>query len=465
MRAYTPMMWKVWVGCGVLGSGACGGGNPSATVDDDGAVSGSRLKLRWYDMDDGPRTWVDSELYDSLLATTCAATVFADGKRYCQPTGPFAEIVYSDAACTQRAVASTSPAPPATAEDFQLPDPACGGGGTIAVYAVGAVIAATSYFVKNANGTCSQPVAIGTNTLYTAGAQITNLVELTIDRTTNGARLVQEAFTSADGLRLPIDTFFDSQTGIDCSPDPLSGLCLPFEQGGSGRYPDATCSNALASWNSACPAPTIDVQRTACSGAKLFAVGSPFTGPQFGFFSDTNPVCMPAEPIDGQSYAALGDQLEIVGFQRVHNAAMGRLGFVDETAEGVFARSSYFDLTVGTECSPSAATDGSVTCRPLSGELFDAFSDAQCSVPIVLGVVPTGGPDCMPQTRPVTTTMLVSGELVITRLGTVHTAPVFDRTMGPCAVDTFFTNGLELHDLGAVIPESALATGTLVTDE
>ncbi len=73
------------------------------------------------------------------------------------------------------------------------------------------------------------------------------------------------------------------------------------------------------------------------------------------------------------------------------------------------------------------------------------------------------GSGCTPRSPPVTVTTVVSGETVITRFGAVHTAPVFDTTMGPCAVDSFFTNGLELHDLGAVIPNT-VGTGPRATE-
>src|SRR5436190_17975245 len=65
--------------------------------------SGSRLKLTWYDFADGARERARdflAEYFDSELGVPCRPVEWDDGTLRCVPDQ--AQVVYADAACTQR---------------------------------------------------------------------------------------------------------------------------------------------------------------------------------------------------------------------------------------------------------------------------------------------------------------------------------------------------------------------------
>src|SRR6185436_6647418 len=61
--------------------------------------SGARLKLAWYELDSGLRTWASAtDLFDAQLGAPCTPTVWDDGVSRCTPA--LEQIVYADAGCT-----------------------------------------------------------------------------------------------------------------------------------------------------------------------------------------------------------------------------------------------------------------------------------------------------------------------------------------------------------------------------
>src|SRR5689334_12938260 len=103
---------------GALAWGACGGKSTPVTADghaidaaldagpdpNEGAVSGTRLKLSWLTFGDGTRTWAG--FYDAQRKERCEASLdepWPGGHVYCVPDHR-GTVVYSDAACTQKLV-------------------------------------------------------------------------------------------------------------------------------------------------------------------------------------------------------------------------------------------------------------------------------------------------------------------------------------------------------------------------
>src|SRR5437868_3671383 len=83
--------------------GSSGSGSGSA-VDPDGAHSGQRLKIVWYEFNDGTRTF-DGTFFDTVRKEHCFLyDGWADGKAYCAPSKATSNVVYTDAGCTQKAV-------------------------------------------------------------------------------------------------------------------------------------------------------------------------------------------------------------------------------------------------------------------------------------------------------------------------------------------------------------------------
>lgn len=121
----------------------------------DGAQSGARLKLTWYQFTDGTRQW--SGMYDAQNKELCSPyyRTWADGKHYCTPQSG-GSLVYTNSTCTTKAlryyVDSVCPQPPA--KYYLAYDPV--GCTTVPshLYLRGPQIATASYYYKSSNGTC-----------------------------------------------------------------------------------------------------------------------------------------------------------------------------------------------------------------------------------------------------------------------------------------------------------------------
>src|SRR5690349_20382077 len=66
----------------------------------EGARSGSRLKLTWFELSDGTRQW--NGFYDAERKENCSpSATWTDGHAYCTPDD-HGDIVYADASCSQK---------------------------------------------------------------------------------------------------------------------------------------------------------------------------------------------------------------------------------------------------------------------------------------------------------------------------------------------------------------------------
>lgn len=82
------------VGGSSTGPGSGGGESSIASY-----ISGSRLRARYYDGDDGSRQYVG--WYDSDLDANCVFNFGSDAVRRCLPSPFSISVVYSDSGCTQ----------------------------------------------------------------------------------------------------------------------------------------------------------------------------------------------------------------------------------------------------------------------------------------------------------------------------------------------------------------------------
>src|SRR5271170_4089359 len=80
-----------------------GGGSDAGTNANDGAMSGTRLKLTYYSFTDGTTQWFG--LYDSERKENCSPFdgTWPDGNTYCVPDWS-GSVVYSDTKCTNAEV-------------------------------------------------------------------------------------------------------------------------------------------------------------------------------------------------------------------------------------------------------------------------------------------------------------------------------------------------------------------------
>src|SRR5258706_3736659 len=157
--------------CAALIVGGCSGSVPatgdatgsgsadSAAPDpDEGATSGTRLKLTWINFADGTRTW--NAFYDSQRKENCSIyQSWSDGAAYCVPDTS-GSVAYLDAACTQRFVQvyrdPVCPLPPApyTLEWNYTP---CTSQVAHLWQRAGTSTIASSYY-KYSDGSCGGPV-------------------------------------------------------------------------------------------------------------------------------------------------------------------------------------------------------------------------------------------------------------------------------------------------------------------
>src|SRR5690349_8500361 len=95
---------------------ACSPSTPTVVIDaardtvsdsgpdpDDGARSGTRLKLTWFEFTDGTRQF--DGFYDAERKEPCFISQrWTDGNAYCTPSA--ASVVYTNSTCTARVAAS-----------------------------------------------------------------------------------------------------------------------------------------------------------------------------------------------------------------------------------------------------------------------------------------------------------------------------------------------------------------------
>src|SRR3569623_472934 len=75
-------------------------GSGSGVDPNEGARSGTRLMLTWFDFTDGTRQW--NGFFDAERKESCYPYAsWPDGKTYCTLTS-YASVVYTDAGCSQK---------------------------------------------------------------------------------------------------------------------------------------------------------------------------------------------------------------------------------------------------------------------------------------------------------------------------------------------------------------------------
>jgi hypothetical protein len=122
----------------------------------DGAKSGSRLKITYWAFADGTRAW--NEFYDSQRKENCyIGGPWPDGNLYCQPGG--SSIEYSDAGCTTRVgIVYHDPTCPQPAPGYLLDYGYAAGAcsyGPQHLYLIGNKLSLTSYYYKQSNGSAA----------------------------------------------------------------------------------------------------------------------------------------------------------------------------------------------------------------------------------------------------------------------------------------------------------------------
>src|SRR5512143_1483814 len=176
----------------------------------DGARSGIRLKLDWYDYDDGPRHWAQGEVYfDADRDEECKPLEWDDGATYCTPVAFPRDGYepYADAGCTEL-LAERADVAPYLSERVD----ACGMARPAHLYPIRDPVDLDRYWVSLGDGTCQE---VDTpRTLWRLGPEVprSSLVRLGVEPPRGIGRIELRVRTSIDGMRLPIG-YVDSLLG------------------------------------------------------------------------------------------------------------------------------------------------------------------------------------------------------------------------------------------------------------
>jgi hypothetical protein len=441
----------------------------------EGATSGTRLKLRYFDFG-SVRQLVG--VRDTQRNEDCMPTDWADGKAYCVPSNT-GSTVYSNATCTQRigeayVQAGCTRSAPTYFVDYEYQ--ACNGK-TAHLYPRGTRIAVTQYWYKSSDGTCDGPYTSQSSEYYALGTEIpvTDLAATPITAPSTTGRLGQRHYESADGLRYPLSyRLHDALLGGDCyptydTPGATTGRCIPSNVASMFYFRDATCTQSTATTSSTCPAPFVAADYGDCpyDPTKYYAV----TGLQnpTTIYYESGGTCSATSPSTYNKYYGVGSELTLATTARVKGTGSGRLQPIHYTTPEGLANRDYtlYDQQIGTECYARTQSDGSVACVPAANGTQTLYTDAACANPLELMTVYRGEPTCSPPPLPsyaikynLTPTCSYNHE--VHRVGALYTGTLYEKDGATCSA--FTSTSQVYYRIQGIVPQNELAAGMLVTE-
>jgi len=403
-------------------TGSGGSGSGSAADPNDGAVSGSRLKLTWYAFSDGTRQW--SGLYDSERKEYCSPYegAWPDGNSYCVPDSSGNNVVFSDAGCTQpevdEYVGSTCAAAASRYALDETYDNCSEQYLPSHLYLVGTPLSATSYYEQLSDGSCAMfTVDPSFEQLYTASSEVmtSDLVQLTLSAPEGSGSLGVRSWESSDGAKLPAH-LTDAVNGLDCTPEyygdsASTAACAPTDAFDAYLDRDAACEQPALDVTSTCAAPpyAYTYPQTSCPSdlASYFAVGAKLASPSL--YESFGTTCEAATADPTESYYQLGGALSLAQLQRTPDTdGSHRIQIIhyDNAAGLHFRDPTYlYDSQEQAVCVPEQLADGSTRCVPDSGTDVTTgyyFTASSCTATSAIDVVDiyTGPATCTAPTLP-----------------------------------------------------------------
>ncbi len=385
---------------------ACGGGgdgevDSGASIPPDTAQSGTRLKLFWYEFEDGTRSWT-SEIFDSKLGLPCTPTEWTDGASRCTPMLP--RVVYSDAQCTQPMILGTDvPHAVARVTSCQATRP------DSLFEATAERLTLPQVFERDPDGACGRlysPRQFSFSGVRAVQQTRPDLAELSRGYQGDG-RVKIETLSSDDGLLLPIQPydslldaacvnfdslFFNTEGMADATRVP----CL-LDASETERFTDITCETP-AVWfpvDAACPRPQEfgTVGKGPC--APRFTLGDTAQGGSYGTGTGT---CLPQGPDSGVVYPSTG-MVEPFSLARERQDAPGRLQliYIGEGATRIRERVLFYDTALDTECALRQEDVETFSCVPVRGRsVFEVYTDDACTQPVfVTWIADEQAPACL----------------------------------------------------------------------
>jgi hypothetical protein len=470
---------------------ACGG-HAGTTIDaatddvltdggvdpDEGARSGGRLKLTWFNFTDGTRQW--DSFYDAERKEGCYPyQAWTNGHVYCTPDSN-AQVVYADASCSQKIGQvyrdpTCSRPPPTYLLEWQYA--ACQSGPSH-LYLRGAAISPAQYWIASSDGTCGGPYVATGYDFYATGAEITpnNLVEVTVGAPVGTGRITERFWQSADGMRMPY-TLHDGMLDTDCDPytyveGGTSGICLPTDTGYADDFHDAACTQPEMGISRACPAPTFAQYQptTACTTdpPHVAQVGTATASSPLYYW--TGSACAATTAGTTTAYYSLGADVSIATLQRAPDAAQShRIQLVHYTSTDLRYRDyTLYDSLKGVSCYPTSLPDGTTVCLPYGGYISTYYRDSACTQQVDLVEVYGGANGCVPPISPKYARKYITPapgsceyNVELHNVSTPYAGTVYTN-YGTCAPYT--PNGSKLYSIGPAVPTSDFVGATVSID-
>ncbi|MGE5184432.1 MAG: hypothetical protein ACM31C_20320 [Acidobacteriota bacterium] len=450
----------------------------------DGARSGTRLKITYWAFADGTRAW--NQFYDAQRRENCYLSgPWTDGNYYCTPTQT-SSIAWSDAGCTTKiAMVYNDPTCPQPAPPYALDytSTAC----TFSyshLYNRGSQLGISQYYYQNSDGTCGGPYSAPSYSFYALGPEVVpaaSLVKLTIGSPTTSGTLGERFVTSADGLSFPWTTH-DALLGADCyaaayDASGTSAVCLP-DAGYAGYNHDSACTVPELSVSKTCTAPHYAeyFPQTACPSdpPKYFTVGSQVASSPLYYASGTQ--CTATTADTSSNYFTTAQTIQLSSLARAPDALVGhRIQLIhDTTPEGLRLRDyALYDSQLGGECYVIATPDGSSRCLTFGASISSGtfFKDAGCTQGIDLASVYIGPSACTAPPAPKYANKFVTPppgsctySYEIHTVTGAYTAPVYVNN-GSCVGYSQSANEVKLYSVGPAMDPSAFSLATAVTDQ
>lgn len=443
----------------------------------DGARSGSRLKLTWFELADGARQW--DGFYDAQRKETCYIYEWADGKSYCAPDYD-GSLLYSNGTCTQGAIevyrdtnCGTTPAPYAMEYQYTPCESKAAH-----LFARGSKLSLAQYYYKSSTGACEGPYTTDTAyyDYYAVATEVktTELVELELGAPIGTGRLATRYYESADGMRLQ-GAVHDAALGTTCSPRTYvgnDGLCAPSARSASYNE-DAACTKPKLSISKQCAAPkfAIDYPSPYCATTPppYYTLGALVAGSPLYTSSGTS--CIAATPSTTSNYYRVGEQVELAPVRRTIASDGQRIKLVHYTnADGLSFRSpTLFDSQKDADCFPTKLPDGTIRCVVSGGYTQSFFKDTACMQSIDVLVASTGTASCPGPATPKFARKFVAppagsctyGQQIFP-VGAAYTGTLY-QDVGTCQVYTPPTN-YTVYSIGAEVPLTDFVAASLSID-
>jgi hypothetical protein len=374
------------------------------------AVSGTRLRAKWYTAGDVRQFagWHDNQRNED-----CSFAQGTDSVLHCMPEA--AQIIqqnaFADANCTKAAVGTSGKCDVnyVYTESYKGGGNGCGVDQVLSRQIQHATKVDPKSLYTNVQGSCGPFTPTAGTTYYALGDVVDpgQFVDATTS-TDSGDGLVAKYVNASDGAREHVGWAIGSLNNADCTFQMMkdgSTRCVPrsLENAGTELYSDAACTASdvvqLGYYGPTCDPTSIWkawVRRDTTAGiceppSDIVAIGATYDGTgslyQKYFNTPTSTSCTPRPSGSFANLYTLGASLtaKIPPTARVSSAG-GRL--VPALVSAVAQEGATRDLVRGwhdndkdVDCTFMAATDGKVRCLPVSavGNVF--YTDATCQGP------------------------------------------------------------------------------------